>query len=103
VKIHGIDGMTHEQLQLELQTGSRFVLFQYTISILVMTFRRPSDIYLVRPGESTLSKSIGFTLLTLVAGWWGIPWGPIYTIGSVVTNVRGGKDVTAEVRSSLGV
>jgi ATP-dependent phosphoenolpyruvate carboxykinase len=30
-------------------------------------------------------------------GWWGIPWGPIYTIAAVVTNIRGGKDVTAEI------
>jgi len=23
-------------------------------------------------------------------GWWGIPWGPIYTIASLVRNARGG-------------
>ena len=39
---------------------------------------------------------MGFTLLTLVLGWWGIPWGPIYTIGSIYTNFNGGKDVVSE-------
>jgi hypothetical protein len=42
-----------------------------------------------------------FTLLSLVLGWWGIPWGPIYTIQSVVINFQGGKDVTKEVLASM--
>ena len=43
-----------------------------------------------------------YTLISLLAGWWGIPWGPIYTITSLVTNLRGGKDVTQHVIASLG-
>jgi len=101
MKIQGIEGMTGEQLQIELQRGARFVLFQYCISVLVMTFRRPSDIYFIRAGESAVAKGLPYTALSLVAGWWGIPWGPIYTIGSVFTNLGGGKDVTQEVVSSL--
>jgi hypothetical protein len=31
--------------------------------------------------------------LTSLLGWWGIPWGPIYSIQSLVTNFRGGKQV----------
>lgn len=100
-KIIGIEGMTPEQLNFELQRGARFVMFQYAISVIVMSFRRASDIYFIRAGESTTSKSIGFTLLTLVVGWWGIPWGPIFTIQAVVTNCRGGKDVTKEITASL--
>jgi hypothetical protein len=38
-----------------------------------------------------------WTLLTIVLGWWGIPWGPVYSIQSLVVNLKGGKDVTAEV------
>jgi hypothetical protein len=101
MKIQGIEGMTGEQLQIELQRGARFVLFQYCISVLVMTFRRPSDIYFIRAGESAVAKGLPYTALSLVAGWWGIPWGPIYTIGSVFTNLGGGKDITQEVVSSL--
>ena len=66
-----------------------------------MTFRRSSDIYFVRAGESAVGKGLGFTLLTLFLGWWGIPWGPIYSIGSISTNLGGGKDVTAAVRAAL--
>ena len=40
-------------------------------------------------------------IVLLVAGWWGIPWGPIYTIQSIYNNSRGGKDVTEAVANSL--
>lgn len=100
-KILGIGGLTPNQLNFELQRGGRFVIFQYAVSVVVMSFRRASDIYFIRAGEGTISKSIGFTLLTLVAGWWGIPFGPIFTIQALVTNCRGGKDVTREVAASL--
>ena len=99
--IKGIEGMTAGEIEHELQRGGRFVIFHYTISILVMTFRRPSDVYFVRAGESAVAKSLGFTLITLVAGWWGIPWGPIYTIGSFITNFKGGKDITQQVLASM--
>ena len=84
-------------MNFELQRGGRFVVFQYTISVIILTFRRSSDIYFIRADEGTAGKSIPFTLLTLVAGWWGIPWGPIFTVQSVVNNFRGGKNVTKEV------
>lgn len=56
----------------------------------------------MRSGESALSKSMGFTILTLPAGWWGIPFGTIFTIQSLVTNFRGGKDLAQQVMASLG-
>lgn len=101
MNIVGIEGMTGTQLSDELRKGARFVMFQYCVSILIMTFRRGSDIHFVRSGESAVTKGLGYTVLSLFLGWWGIPWGPIYTVGSLVTNFRGGKDVTAEVVASL--
>jgi hypothetical protein len=100
-KIRGIEGMKHGELDFEIQRGAKFVLFQYCISVVVLTFRRPSDIYFLRQGENAAVKGLPFTLLSLVAGWWGIPWGPIYTIQSVYNNSRGGKDVTQAVVNSL--
>jgi len=101
MKIRGIEGLTTDQINFELQRGGRFVIFQYAVSVLVMSFRRPSSVHFIRAGENTILKSIGFTLLTLVAGWWGIPWGPIYTIQSLTTNLRGGKDVTKQVVDAM--
>jgi len=100
-QIVGVDGMAVSELKDELARGGRFVVFEYCISIVVMTFKRSSAIYFIRAGQNSLKHSAGFTLLSLVARWWGIPWGPIYTIGSVVTNVAGGRDVTQGVIAAL--
>ena len=100
-KIINMEGLTAEEIKREIQNGARFVMFQYCISIIILTFKRPSDIYFIRANESVLKPSISFTLLSLFFGWWGIPWGPIYTIGSLHTNFSGGKDVTAEVLHSI--
>ena len=101
MKIVGLEGMTGDQIQFELNRGGRFVLFEYCVSIVVMTFKNPSDVYFVRAGESAFGKGFGFTLVSLLLGWWGFPWGPIYTISSLATNLGGGKDVTNEVLQAL--
>ena len=102
MKVRGIDGLSAEQVQQLINEGGRFVVYQYCISILILTFRRSSDAFLIRNGESAISKNAIFTATSLLLGWWGIPWGPIYTVGSVVNNLRGGKNVTREVMGSLG-
>ena len=66
-----------------------------------LTFKRPSSIYFLRAGESGFSKAFIFTFISLIFGWWGIPWGPIYTDGSLVIDLGGGKDVTKEIVASL--
>src|SRR5262249_32617742 len=90
----GTDGLTNAQIQEQLQRGARFVIYQYCISVLVMTFKRPSDIYFVPAGERSVTRGLGFSAATLLLGWWGIPWGPIYSIQSLWVNFSGGRDVT---------
>jgi len=101
MKIVGIEGMSPDRLQFEIQRGAKLVYFQYCVSIVLMTFRRSSDIYFIAAGESSVKKGLPWTLLSLVAGWWGIPWGPIFTVQALVTNFKGGKDVTAELAARL--
>ena len=47
------------------------------------------------------SLVLPYTLLSAVLGWWGIPWGPIYTVQSIASNIKGGKDVTQQILASL--
>lgn len=101
MKIKNLEGLTTDQINRELAQGARFVIFQYTISIIVMTFRRSSDIYFIRAGENGTVKGLPYTFLTFVLGWWGIPWGPVYSIGSLVNNLSGGKNITKEVLASV--
>jgi hypothetical protein len=96
MKILGIEGMSPDQMQFEIQRGAKLVCYQYCVSLLLITFRRSSDVYFIRAGENAVSKGLPWILLSLVAGWWGIPWGPIFTVQSLVTNFKGGKDLTAE-------
>ena len=103
MKIVGVEGMSVGDLQLELQRGGRFVIFQYCVSIIILTFKRPSSIYFVKGGESAVGKGLVFSLISFLFGWWGITWGPIYTIQSLIVNFRGGRDVTQEVIASLTI
>ncbi len=101
VKIRGTENMSPESVKFEVERGGRFVIFQYCVSVLVMSFKRPSSIYFIKAEESALGKGLGFSLISLLFGWWGFPWGPIWTIGSLVTNLRGGRDITREVLQAL--
>lgn len=85
------------EIEQQVLAGGRYVIFQYCISILVMSFRRSSGIVYVPPGKDGAGAAIGNSVISLFAGWWGIPWGPIWTISSVIKNVRGGTDVTQAI------
>lgn len=101
MKIRGIEGLSDQEINAQLQNGARFVIFQYCVSILVMSFKRSSSIHFIPAGGGTLKKSAPFVLLSMVVGWWGIPWGPIWTIGTVFKNLSGGVDVTSDVINAL--
>ena len=100
-QIKQIEGLSNSEISEEINNGGRFVVFMYCFSLVVMTFKRGSDIYFVRANESAAKYSIKYTLLTLLLGWWGIPWGPIHSISSLFTNFKGGKDVTEDVMEQL--
>jgi hypothetical protein len=97
MKIRNIDGLSAGDLQLEVSKGGRFIYYAYTISFLVVTFKRVSGVYLVRGDESRVRKGLGFSLISFFFGWWGFPSGPKHTVESLSTNLKGGKDVTDDV------
>lgn len=93
--------MTVEELRTEIQNGGKFVIFQYCFSIIVMTFKQGSDIYFIPANQGSIGRSLKYSLITFLLGWWGFPWGPIYSIGALFKNISGGIDVTADVMASL--
>lgn len=101
MRIRNIDGLSAEDLQKEVIEGGRFVYYPFALSLIVVTFKRTSGVYLVRRNENAAAKALPFTLLSLFFGWWGIPFGPKYTIESIRANTRGGKDVTDEVMATV--
>lgn len=97
MEIKGIQGLTVINIQDEINDGGKFVIYRYCISIIILSFKRSSDIYFTKSNQSRVTHGLQWSLLSILLGWWGIPWGIIYTIGALVTNFKGGKNVTAEV------
>jgi len=101
MKMKGTEGLSAADMQLEVDKGARFVHFAWTVSLLLFTLKRSSDVYFIRAGENAVAKSLPYTIITVLLGWWGFPWGPKYTIDSLRTNIRGGREVTDEVMSVI--
>ena len=91
------------QLQQEIQEGAKFVMYQYCISLLIVTFKRWSKVYFISHEENAMMKGLPFTLLTFILRSWGFPWGPIYTIQTLWINLRGGQDLTKEIAASIAL
>jgi len=101
MKIEGIDNMTYGELYSDIEKGGKFVIYTYVISIIVMTFKRSSKtIYYVKSNESPIHYGWMYLLITLFLGWWGIPFGPIYSIGSIVDAFTG-NDITEDVLKAI--
>ncbi len=94
MKFHGLKGLTIDQVNAELANGAKFVVFTYALSFIIFSVRNSSPIYFIRKGQSTWRRSFQYTMISLLFGWWGIPWGPIFTVMSIYRNLRGGRDVT---------
>lgn len=101
MKIRNIEGLSARDLQREVNKGSRFIYYVFTVSLLFITFKRNSDVYLVRINEKTMFKALPYTMISALLGWWGIPYGPRVTLDSIRTNLRGGKDVTDDVMATV--
>lgn len=101
MRIKNIEGLSAFDLQREVQEGGRFIYYPFTISLLIVTFKRSSGVYLVRGKENAALKGLPFTLISTFFGWWGIPYGPKFSFQSIQTNMKGGKDVTEEVMETV--
>ncbi len=101
MKVKGIEGLSGSQLMAELQQGAKFVTYQYCVSIIILTFKRSSDVFFIRANQNAVSKGLLYSLIAFLFGWWGIPWGPIYTIEAFIVNFKGGRDVTAQVMAAV--
>jgi hypothetical protein len=81
-----------------LEQGGRVVVYEFCISLIFITLRRPSSPIVLPPGNRGIIRGLPYCLISLVFGWWGIPWGVIYTPLTIMTNVMGGFDVSSRFR-----
>jgi curved DNA-binding protein CbpA len=67
----------------------RFLIFRQVISFVFLTQTSP------KPGIycSDCAARQGFksSAISALFGWWGIPWGPVFTIREIIRNAFGGE------------
>jgi hypothetical protein len=100
-QIANVDGMTLAEVDAVLAAGGRFVIFEYTLSFGLVTFMRPSKVWLVRDDAEARRVARRYTIPTAIFGWWGLPFGPDRTLHALRANSGGGADVTSDVRGAL--
>ena len=80
---------------LEIAPSTKLVSYTYVISLLVVTFRRSTRYYFM---EAEKGKAFGAKLSCIVCnlllGWWGIPWGPIWTIKETIGDLTDTRTIS---------
>jgi len=102
MRIHGLEGLSESEVRQEIERGARFVVFDWCVSALFVTYRLTSEVHFIRSHESAVVRSLPYTLTTLLLGWWGIPSGPSATLAAVRVNLRGGREVTPTFGDGAG-
>src|SRR5580704_8447187 len=84
------------QAALGVTDAGRWVVFEYCVSFAIMTVRRPSREYFLRNGDRAWLRGLPYSLISLLFGWWGVPWGPVFTPVTVYCNLTGGRPARME-------
>ena len=83
-------------------SDGRWVVFEYCVSLIAVTLRRPSRPIYLKLGKPAWIRSLPYVCISILFGWWGLPWGVILTPVTIFANLTGGCDITAQVRASGG-
>jgi hypothetical protein len=92
-KFTGIYGRKHLndfELEQELQRGGKIVRYRFAFSIIVMSFKRTSPAYFIPAGKKSFAP-VFWSIISVIFGLWGIPWGPIFVFQTVKHNIEGGE------------
>ena len=92
-----------DEVRARVAAGARLVRFEYCFSLSFFTIRRQSPIYLTESWQGRYLRGLGYSLLAIVLGPWGVPWGLIYTPWAMWVNLTGGVDETDAMLSWLNV
>jgi hypothetical protein len=76
--------MDHEPIKVRYET---------CVSMIFLTWRWESPPVEIAPGESRTLASLPYCLMTLVLGWWGVPWGIFLTPQVLWRNLCGGRQL----------
>jgi len=86
-----LGNVRYETKVINLET----TLTRYCIVYSFIFFTRKTySNYVIRNSNKSIITGIASTLSSLLVGWWGLPWGPIYTIQSVFINISNQEAIT---------
>lgn len=91
--IVGAKRLTKEELQRKLNAGRKLVVYQFAFSIVFISYKMSSPVHLVKVGERR-KAAILWSIVSILFGPWGVPWGPIYVYQSIKHNNQGGTAVS---------
>ncbi len=73
---------------IEIKPETEMVAYTYVISFIVLTYRNRTRYYFKKAeAGKAMAAKILCILCNLIVGWWGIPWGPIWTIKESFCNL----------------
>jgi hypothetical protein len=101
VTLGGSRPLFPDEIRARIASGARLVRFEYCFSLLFFTLRRQSLVYVTNSWQERYLRGLGYSVLALLLGPWGVPWGPIWTPWAVWVNLTGGVDETDAVLSQL--
>lgn len=102
VHLGGGAQMFREDIAARVAAGARLVRFEFCISVVFVTIRRQSPPYLTDSWRSRYLRGLTYSLLAILLGPWGIPWGLIWTGRAVWLNLTGGIDETEMTLNVVG-
>ncbi len=78
---------------MRIDPRTRITSFTMVFSFLVMTFSVKTRYYFADAPDARRGAAVP-TIITLLLGWWGFPWGIIRTIQATSRNLAGGEYLT---------
>jgi hypothetical protein len=85
-------------LVTEVMAGRRFVTYPFVVSLLLISFKRNmGGMRVVENGQWPIAPVFGASLVTILFGWWGFPWGIVWSPLALYYLWMGGRDSTKEI------
>lgn len=98
IKLANHNNYTFDEVISAKTNGGAFITYQWLIPIPVFfPIRRLSKVYFIPNGMKKSKYAKKFNIITLLIGWWGVPWGPFAVYKTIGLNNSGGIDVTDDV------
>jgi hypothetical protein len=71
-----------------IRRDTPLIRYCWVLSVVTLSIKSPGKWMASDTGRSNLTRVLS-TLFNLLFGWWGIPWGPIFTVQSLLINLGG--------------